>query len=63
MPICVVPFCSVVTNSSDTETTEGIELGRTGYKSRKVWGRIIGIHVEGVLKLNGEGVKMLGDKI
>ena len=52
-----------MTNSSNTETTEGIELGRTSYKSRKVGGRISGIDVKGFLEFEGEAVEILGDEV
>ena len=54
---------SMIANSGNTKQPKGIQLGRARRKSRQVRRRVQGVDVEGVLKVRGEGVEILSDKV
>ena len=53
----------VLTDGSHAETTESSELGGAGDKGSEIRGRISGIDMESILKLNRKGVEILSDEV
>ena len=50
-------------DGSDAQDTKGGELSRTSHKGSEIWGRVKRVNVESILKLDGERIKILGDKV